>query len=85
MPHETLGSHNHVKWLTPVYIYKHIRNRDYVYGKWQYLELGLWKQYERNNKVNMWAVYKDNNKKININIKFLSPMSKLHTNFHLET
>ena len=33
-----------------------------------------------NNKGNIWAMYKDNIKKLNINRKSLSTMLNLHTN-----
>ena len=59
-----------------------------VYGKWLHLVLRIKKirvkPYERNNKGNIWAMYKDNNKKLNM-IENSSPlMSNLHDNFRLE-
>ena len=42
------------------------------------------KPYERNDKGNIWAMYKDNNKNLT-SIKKISIMSNLHTNFRLET
>ena len=41
--------------------------------------------YERNNKGNVWARFKDIDKKLNSIWKFLSKMSNLHTYFPVET
>ena len=60
-----------------------MENDETEYLKWKsYFRI---KPYERNDRGNIRAMYYDNNKKLDINRKFPSTMSNLHTKFYSDT